>query len=270
MDPALVEGVITAALTRFRSVNDLEVTLEANPTSVEAGRFRDFRSAGVNRVSVGVQALNDADLTALGRRHTVAEALAAVELSQAVFARSSFDLIYARQNQTLIQWESELGRALELAGEHLSLYQLSIEEGTAFFDRRSRGGLRGLPDEDLQADMFELTQVMTADAGLPAYETSNHARPGSESRHNLTYWRGGDWLGIGPGAHGRLTINGDRVATATALSPSTWLAQVHKVGHGTEVRESLAPADAEIEYLMMGLRIGEGIDLGRIRTLHIE
>ena len=269
MDPTVVEGVITAATSRFRTVNDLEVTLEANPTSVEAGRFRAFRAAGVNRVSIGVQALNDADLAALGRRHSVAEAISAIGLSREIFERSSFDLIYARQNQSLTQWESELSRALGLAGDHLSLYQLSIEEGTAFFDRRARGGLRGLPDEDLQADLFEMTQVMTEAAGLPAYEISNHARPGSESRHNFIYWRGGQWLGIGPGAHGRLGVGSARVATATLPGPQAWLAQVRDRGHGLVSDESLSGQDVDIEYLMMGLRLAEGVDLDQLGVVRL-
>ena len=259
MPPPTVEAVINAALGHWRTVNDIEITLEANPTSAEADRFRDFRAAGVNRVSIGVQALRDSDLHRLGRLHSVAEARRAVELAQRQFDRSSFDLIYARQDQTAQEWEGELSEALRWGSDHLSLYQLTIEDGTAFGDRAARGRLPGLPEEDVQADMFEITQSLCDNAGLPAYEISNHARAGQESRHNLVYWRGGDWVGVGPGAHGRLTIDGHRVATEAITSPVQWAKRVSEEGTGESVRHVLSTADDTAERLMMGLRTTEGI-----------
>jgi oxygen-independent coproporphyrinogen-3 oxidase len=259
MSPELVGAILEAVRETWTVANDLEVTLEANPTSVEAGRFRGYRDAGVNRVSVGIQALNDRDLKALGRMHSVAEAKAAFGLAREVFQRVSFDLIYARQGQGLADWRGELAEALAMAGDHLSLYQLTIEDGTAFGDRFRRGRLKGLPDEDLAADMYLLTQEMTEAAGLPAYEVSNHARPGAQSRHNLIYWRSGDWAGIGPGAHGRLTLGGRRVATETPLSPLGWLRQVETTGSGEGGREVVAAEEALSEAVMMGLRLAEGL-----------
>jgi oxygen-independent coproporphyrinogen-3 oxidase len=259
MSPDLVGAILEKVRATWAAANDLEVTLEANPTSVEAGRFRGYRHAGVNRVSVGIQALRDADLKALGRMHSVAEAKAAFGLARDVFDRVSFDLIYARQGQGLDDWRAELREALAMAGDHLSLYQLTIEDGTAFGDRFRRGRLRGLPDEDLAADMYLLTQEMTEAAGLPAYEVSNHARPGAESRHNLIYWRSGDWAGIGPGAHGRLTVDGARVATETPLSPLGWLRQVETTGSGEGGREVVGAEDVRAEAVMMGLRLAEGL-----------
>jgi oxygen-independent coproporphyrinogen-3 oxidase len=261
MSPELVGAILAKVRETWVVANDLEVTLEANPTSVEAGRFRGYRDAGVNRVSVGIQALNDRDLKALGRLHSVAEARSAFALARDVFDRVSFDLIYARQSQSLAEWRAELREALALAADHLSLYQLTIEDGTAFGDRFRRGRLRGLPEEDLAADMYLLTQEMTEAAGLPAYEVSNHARPGAESRHNLIYWRSGDWAGIGPGAHGRLTIGGVRIATQTPLSPVGWLRQVETSGSGEEARETVAADDVQAERVMMGLRLSEGLQL---------
>ena len=261
MSPDLVGAILEAVRGTWVVANDLEVTLEANPTSVEAGRFRGYRDAGVNRVSVGIQALNDPDLKALGRMHSVAEAKAAFGLAREVFDRVSFDLIYARQEQSLAAWRAELREALAMAADHLSLYQLTIEDGTAFGDRFRRGRLRGLPEEDLAADMYLLTQEMTEAAGLPAYEVSNHARPGAESRHNLIYWRSGDWAGIGPGAHGRLTLGGVRVATETPLSPLGWLRQVETTGTGEGAREFVGAEDARAEAVMMGLRLAEGMAL---------
>ncbi len=209
MAPDTVSAILERIRAHWPVANDLEVTLEANPGSVEAGRFRGYADAGVNRVSVGVQALNDADLRRLGRLHTVEEALAALEIARNTFERVSFDLIYARQGQTLEEWRAELSGALEFAADHLSLYQLSIEPGTAFGDRYDAGKLRGLPDEDLSAEMYLLTQEMCETAGFHAYEVSNHAKPGAESRHNQIYWRYGDYAGIGPGAHSRLTVDGN-------------------------------------------------------------
>jgi oxygen-independent coproporphyrinogen-3 oxidase len=261
MSPDLVGAILEKVRATWIVANDLEVTLEANPTSVEAGRFRGYRDAGVNRVSVGIQALRDADLKALGRMHSVAEAKAALDLAREVFDRVSFDLIYARQAQELADWRAELAEALAMAADHLSLYQLTIEDGTAFGDRFRRGRLKGLPDEDLAAEMYLLTQEMTEAAGLPAYEVSNHARPGTESRHNLIYWRSGDWAGVGPGAHGRLTLGGVRVATETPLSPLGWLRQVETAGSGEADRETVAEEDVRAEAVMMGLRLAEGLQV---------
>lgn len=260
MAPGTAEALLSALGKHWRLANDLEVTLEANPTSVEAGKFRDFRSAGVNRVSVGLQALNDPDLKALGRLHTAEEGKRAFEVARDTFDRVSFDLIYARQNQSLTDWEVELCEALTLAADHLSLYQLTIESGTAFADRFARGGLKGLPNEDVSADMFELTQQLTAAADLPAYETSNHARPGAESRHNLIYWNSGDWAAIGPGAHGRLTIDGKRWATEAPKAPGAWLSAVAK-GEGQETRTMLSSKEYEEERIMMGLRLKKGLHI---------
>ena len=258
MAPSTAEAIIGALGRHWRLANDLEVTLEANPTSVEADKFRDFRSAGINRVSIGLQALNDADLKALGRLHTADEGTHAFDVAQSTFDRVSFDLIYARQNQSISDWEAELSRALSLAADHISLYQLTIEPGTAFADRFARGGLRGLPDEDVSADMFEVTQQLTVDAGLPAYETSNHAKPGAESRHNLIYWNCGDWVAIGPGAHGRLTLEGTRWATEAPKAPNAWLSAVAERS-GQETRTRLSPEEQEEERVMMGLRLTDGI-----------
>ena len=260
MDPETVDSVITSARAAWPTANDIEITLEANPTSVEAGRFRAYAEAGVNRVSIGIQALNDPDLKMLGRLHTAAEARAAFEVARKTFPRISFDLIYARQNQTLANWRAELTEALDLAADHLSLYQLTIEPGTAFGDRFARGRLPGLPDEDLAADMYELTQDMTGAAGLHAYEISNHAAQDAESRHNLVYWRAHDWLGVGPGAHGRFTdATGIRIATEAHAMPSKWLDAVERTGNGESLRRTLDPREATDEAVMMGLRLSEGV-----------
>lgn len=267
MPPELVAAVLEAVRRTWRMTNDAEVTLEANPTSVEAGRFRGYRDAGVNRISMGIQALRDDDLRALGRLHSVAEARAAFDIARGTFARVSFDLIYARQGQGLADWQAELHEALSMAADHLSLYQLTIEDGTAFGDRFARGRLPGLPDDDLGADLFLATQDICEAAGLPAYEVSNHAAPGAESRHNLIYWRGGDYAGIGPGAHGRLTLAGGRVATDTPRMPAAWLDRVEKAGSGEMPRVPVPPEEQALEYLMMGLRLSEGIDLVRYRHL---
>ena len=254
MDPATVEAVIDAIVDVWDISRGIEVTLEANPTSAESQRFRDFRTAGVNRLSLGVQALNDTDLHFLGRRHSVNEGLAAIELAKKVFNRSSFDLIYARPGQTASQWMAELSRALSLGTDHLSLYQLTVEEGTALAPRYAAGEF-SLPGEDEQADMFALTRDLTEAAGLPAYEISNHARPGMECHHNLTYWLGGDYLGIGPGAHGRLWT----LATAGHHSPTTWLHQVLDLGHGSKICENMSAAERAMELVMTGLRTRRGI-----------
>ena len=267
MDPKLVAALLDRIRSAWPSANDMEVTLEANPGSVEAGRFRAYADAGVNRLSMGVQALNDRDLRALGRLHTVTDARRAFDIARRAFPRVSFDLIYGRQGQSLADWRTELTDALAMAVDHLSLYQLTIEEGTAFGDRLRVGKLTGLPSEDLGAEMYDLTQELAESAGMPAYEVSNHARMGSESRHNLIYWRYGDYAGIGPGAHGRLTIGGQRVATETHRAPSEWLAAVEAQGHGEVARSCLSLKDQSAEYLLMGMRLAEGIDLERYRAL---
>ena len=266
MSPDLVSEVIEAARRGWRWSNDVEITLEANPGSVEAGRFAGYRMAGVNRISMGVQALNDTDLRRLGRIHTVAEARGAFDIARAEFDRVSFDLIYARQDQSLADWRAELSEALAMAIDHLSLYQLTVEDGTAFADRFRAGGLRGLPEDDLAADMYALTQEICAAHGLPGYEVSNHARPGAESRHNLIYWRYGDYAGVGPGAHGRLTLNGQRFATEAPRAPGLWLDAV-KAGRGELARDALTPHDQGVEYLMMCLRLSEGLDMERFTGL---
>lgn len=262
MQPETVAAVIERAREIWPFANDLEISLEANPGSVEAGRFAGYRDAGVNRISMGIQALNDADLRRLGRIHSVAEAKAAFDIARNCFDRVSFDLIYARQGQSLAAWKTELDEALSMAIDHLSLYQLTIEDGTAFGDRYARGKLRGLPEDDTAADMYLATQEITAAHGMAGYEISNHAKPGAESRHNLIYWRYGDYAGIGPGAHGRLTLNGTRYATETQLAPGAWLEAVNK-GNGESLRESLSSEDAAAEYLMMGMRLTEGLDMVR-------
>nr|WP_238381112.1 radical SAM family heme chaperone HemW [Alkalilacustris brevis] len=269
MEAETVAAVLQAVQAAWPLANDLEVTLEANPRSVEAARFKAYRDAGVNRVSMGMQALNDADLRRLGRLHSVQEGIAAFETAQAVFDRVSFDLIYARQDQSLKAWESELSQALGMAADHLSLYQLTIEAGTAFGARAAGGRLHGLPDDDVSADMYMITQDICEGFGFSGYETSNHAAPGAESRHNLIYWRSGDYAGIGPGAHGRLTLPGrGRIATETPLSPDAWLARVEKTGDGTSRESPLPPEDQAMEYLMMALRLTEGCDLERYARLN--
>ena len=266
MSPDLVDQILSKIFSLWPRSNALEVSLEANPTSVEAGRFKGYQQAGVNRISLGVQALNDADLKRLGRLHSVKEAHLAFDISRSAFDRVSFDLIYARQNQTLSDWQFELQQALSMAVDHVSLYQLTIEQGTAFGDRYAIGKLSGLPNEDLGADLFEATQDICSKFGFPAYEISNHAKPGAECQHNMVYWRYGDYAGIGPGAHGRLTINGQRHATAAFRNPSDWLEAVGK-GCGDKVNEPLLARDQAAEYLVMGLRINDGIDRARYNAL---
>ena len=267
MDPEVVDAILTKVRATWSIANDIEVTLEANPTSVEAGRFAGYRDAGVNRVSMGIQALNDADLKALGRLHTASEAMQAFEIARDTFNRVSFDLIYARQGQSLTDWMAELKQALGLAIDHLSLYQLTIEEGTAFGDRYAAGKLRGLPDDDAAADMYAATQDICGEAGLRSYEVSNHARPECESVHNKIYWAYGDYAGIGPGAHGRLTIAGKRYATEAPLLPAQWLSQVHKTGSGEATRERLDRQDQLAEFLLMGMRLREGVMVSRYPEL---
>ena len=267
MDPNLVAAVIARIKATWTMRNNPEITLEANPGSIEAGRFAGYRDAGITRVSMGMQAMNDADLQKLGRRHTAAEARTAFEIAKSCFERVSFDLIYARQDQDISQWADELQAALALAADHLSLYQLTIEDGTAFADRLARGGLKGLPKDDIAAEMYQVTQEVTDRAGLPAYEVSNHASADAESAHNLIYWRGGDYIGIGPGAHGRLTLGGIRWATEAPKSPAFWLKSVLSGQAGELPRQTLLPQDHALEYLMMSLRLKEGLDLARYNTM---
>lgn len=255
-----VRSVIEAAERHFGFDAGIEITLEANPTSADAGRFREYRAAGVNRVSLGVQALDDADLKALGRLHSVEEAMRAVDLAQTAFDRVSFDLIYARPGQSLAAWEAELARAIAVGCTHYSLYQLTFEEGTPFHAARARGLMRELDTETASA-MYELTHSRMQAAGLPAYEISNHARPGDESRHNLLYWRYGDYIGIGPGAHGRISVDGRKVATETVREPERWLSSVAEEGMALKAWDPVTPADSFTEALLMGLRLSEGVDL---------
>lgn len=266
MDPDVVAEILSKVRTLWPSANDLEVTLEANPGSVEAGRFAAYRQGGVSRVSMGVQALNDRDLRRLGRIHSVDEAKAAFEIARTTFDRVSFDLIYARQDQTLDAWKAELREALAMAIDHLSLYQLTIETGTAFGDRYAKGKLRGLPEDDLSADMYQVTGDICTEAGLEGYEVSNYAKPGSESRHNQIYWRYGDYVGIGPGAHGRLTLNGQRYATECWRNPTKWLEAV-ETQSAENVRRAISLPDQADEMMMMGLRLSEGVDLKRWENL---
>jgi oxygen-independent coproporphyrinogen-3 oxidase len=267
MDPATVGGILDAIGAAWNVAPDVEITLEANPTSVEAGRFRGYRTAGVNRLSIGVQALNDADLKALGRMHSTSEAVAAVKTAAAIFERRSIDLIYGRSpSHRPDQWHAELEQAIAIGGDHLSLYQLTIEPGTAF-EALHRAGKLAVPDETLGRALWDVTQETTAKHGLPAYEISNHARPGAESRHNLVYWRYHEYAGIGPGAHGRLVVDGKRRAQSTEKRPETWLDMVERSGHGLVEDEPLNPEEQGDEMLLMGLRLTEGIDLARYEAL---
>ncbi|MGO4706030.1 radical SAM family heme chaperone HemW [Microvirga sp. 2MCAF38] len=262
MKPETVGALLDAIGGAWAVDPNAEVTLEANPTSVEAERFRGYRAAGINRVSLGVQALNDHDLRRLGRMHSVDEALAAVKIAASIFERYSYDLIYARPDQTPETWKAELERAISYAVEHLSLYQLTIEPGT-WFERLHQAGKLVVPSDDEARVLYDLTQEICEKHGLPAYEVSNHARPGAESRHNLLYWRYGEYAGIGPGAHGRLVTGNARLATSTEKHPETWLAQVERDGHGIIEEEVLASESEGDEFLLMGLRLKEGIDPAR-------
>lgn len=270
MAPETVAAVLDAAREGWTFGNNIEITLEANPRSVEAARFEGYARAGVNRVSLGVQSLREPDLRRLGRLHDVGEARAAFGIAREVFDRVSFDLIYARQGQTLSDWEDELGEALDMAVDHLSLYQLTIEPGTAFWDRSQAGKLGGLPSDDLGADMYELTQEMCARAGMPAYEVSNHARSDAESRHNLVYWQYGDWVGVGPGAHGRFDLGPQRIESVAWRMPGRWLSAVEEAQDGDESRTAVGGDDQAIEYLMMGLRLSEGLDLARLHQMSLN
>ena len=267
MDPATVATLIADARRLFAPTADIEITLEANPTSTEIGRLRAFRDAGVNRVSLGVQSLNETDLARLGRQHNAHEAIAALELARTVFPRLSFDLIYARPGQTLPAWRAELRQALTLAADHLSLYQLTIEPGTVYEGMHRRGELT-LPDDDLAADLYDATAEEAARFGLLPYEVSNYAKPGAESRHNLAYWRYRDYAGIGPGAHGRITLDGTLYATRRHRAPEPWADRVERAGHGTTREDPVSQQDRAREMLLMGLRLSEGIDAARfeIRT----
>jgi oxygen-independent coproporphyrinogen-3 oxidase len=266
MQPSSVQAILDAIGKHWSIAPNVEVTLEANPTSVEAARFRGYRTAGVNRVSLGVQALDDASLKELGRLHTAQEALDAVAIARGNFERYSFDLIYARPRQTLDAWQAELRRAIAEAAEHLSLYQLTIEEGTPFYGLHKAGKL-AMPDDDLARDLYDLTQAVCADAGLPAYEVSNHARAGAECRHNLVYWRGYEYAGVGPGAHGRLNIDGRRYATETEKRPENWLTRVEETGSGLTINEKLTSGEVADEFLLMGLRLAEGIEPERFTAI---
>jgi oxygen-independent coproporphyrinogen-3 oxidase len=262
MNPATVATVLDAVARHWTVAPGAEITMEANPSSVEADRFRGYRAAGVNRVSLGVQALNDADLRFLGRLHNVEEAMRAVETARGIFPRISFDLIYARPGQTPAEWRREISAAIDRAADHLSLYQLTIEPGTRFFDLYKAGKLQ-VPDEDTAAALYAVTQEVCDARGMPAYEISNHAQPGAECRHNLVYWRYHEYAGIGPGAHGRLVFSDGRHATATIREPETWLKRVESWGDGLETNELLSREEEGDEMLLMGLRLVEGIDIAR-------
>jgi putative oxygen-independent coproporphyrinogen III oxidase len=266
MKPQTFGAILDAIGKHWRVAVDVEVTLEANPTSVEATRFKGYRAAGVNRVSLGVQALDDASLKALGRLHTAREALDAVAIARTAFDRYSFDLIYARPDQTPKMWADELNLAIAEAAEHLSLYQLTIEPETPFFGLHAAGKLK-TPDEATARALYDVTQDVCSRHRLPAYEISNHARPGAECRHNLVYWRGEEYAGIGPGAHGRLDIDGVRHAVATEKHPEAWLMRVEASGHGVVTDDRLNSEERADEFLLMGLRLAEGIDPARYAAL---
>ena len=266
MQPATVGGILDHIAALWQVDANAEITLEANPSSVEAERFRGYRGAGVNRVSLGVQALNDPDLKRLGRLHTVAEARVAIDIAARTFERVSFDLIYARTGQTVEAWRAELSEALAMAGGHLSLYQLTIEEGTPFAKLYAAGKLQ-VPDGDLASDLYDVTAELTARRGLPAYEISNHAKPGQESRHNLLYWRYGEYAGIGPGAHGRVVADGQRIPTTSERAPERWIEDVERAGHGQVGSAPLSRQEQADEALLMGLRLEEGLDLDRLARI---
>ena len=264
MSPSLVGTLLEKIASVWQLESDCEITLEANPTAFEADKMWGFKASGVNRISIGIQSLNDKDLKRLGRLHTAKEALKSFDVAQKVFKRTSFDLIYARQNQTLMEWKNELKQALNIGSDHISLYQLTIENGTAFGDRYAAGKLSSLPDEDLASDLFEITRELCDSNGLPAYEVSNHARMGHECRHNLIYWNYGDYAGIGPGAHGRLSLDQSRYSTETYRQPSQWLSEV-KSGSGNSSVTSLSCEDQATEMVLMGMRLSRGISIKRFK-----
>lgn len=264
MPPATVEAIINEVYKLWETEDNIEITLEANPTSVEIGKFSGFRDAGVNRVSLGVQSLRDNELKFLGRGHSAAEAIEAIELARKLFKRYSFDLIYARPNQTPADWEEELSQALKLADGHLSLYQLTIEENTAFYHAYAKGGFT-LPDDEEAEALYLLTEEKMRSSGFTAYEVSNYAKTGQESLHNLSYWNGTSYIGVGAGAHGRINVAGKRIATQTFKSPERWLENAESRGNAVEVWQDI-PINIEIEErLMMGLRLSEGIDYGNFQ-----
>jgi oxygen-independent coproporphyrinogen-3 oxidase len=267
IEPWVINDILNEIQKHWTTKDNFEVTLEANPGSVDAKNFKAYKSAGVNRISMGIQSLNEKDLKALGRTHTVREALSAFEIAKQNFTAVSFDLIYARQNQKLTQWEVELNQALDLGANHMSLYQLTIEQNTAFGDRYNRGLLKGLPSDDISAELYDITSDLCEDRGFSAYEVSNYAQEGSESVHNLVYWRYGDYIGIGPGAHGRLTVDGKRYATETFLSPEEWLTKVDNQGSGESFLSELSQEQQAAEMAMMGLRLNEGINFKRFESL---
>ena len=266
MEPDTVEAILSAIETHWPLAENVEISLEANPTSVEAERFKAYQSLGINRLSLGIQSLRDDQLKFLGRRHSVQEARSAIELARSIFPRISFDLIYARPDQSIQAWAAELGEALELAADHLSLYQLTIEQGTPFFDLHRTGKLT-VPDQDLAASLYEITQELTGDAGFDTYEISNHAKPEAQCRHNLVYWRYHDYAGIGPGAHGRLTTRDGKVATACERNPEIWWQQANVKGHGMVTSEILTREEQSDELLVMNLRLLEGMDQRRYQSL---
>ncbi|MCY4303993.1 MAG: radical SAM family heme chaperone HemW [Aestuariivita sp.] len=266
MSSNTIEEILSHISKNWKFSPNIEITLEANPTSIEAEKFKNFHAAGINRISIGIQALNNYDLRRLGRRHNVKDALNALEIAQNLFPSVSFDLIYARQHQTINQWTNELKQALSLGIDHVSLYQLTIEENTAFGDRYQADKLNGLPNEAIAADMYLVTQNTCEEAGLVRYEISNHAKPGAESKHNLIYWCYGDYVGIGPGAHGRLTLNDVRYATEAKKMPDDWLSAI-ETGIDHTIRMPLSSLEQAYEYLLLGLRIREGIDQKRYALL---
>ena len=267
MSPETVNTILEHVRSLWPTSNEIEITLEANPTSVEAEKFHGFHQSGVNRLSMGIQALNDIDLKRLGRMHTASEAKHAFDVAKKYFDRVSFDLIYARQDQSIEAWKNELNEAASMAIDHLSMYQLTIEPETRFGELFERGNLSGLPSDTLAADMYEATIEQTIKMGMPAYEISNHAIPGSESKHNLIYWRYGDYVGVGPGAHGRITENGNRIATISIKNPERWIAAVEANGTASSDNEIIDPVDQASEYLMMSFRLSEGSDINRFNAL---
>lgn len=267
MLPETVHVILETIARLWPLSNDIEITLEANPTSVEAQKFHGFREAGVNRLSMGIQALNDTDLKRLGRMHTAHEAKNAFDVAKKYFDRVSFDLIYARQDQSITDWKIELQEAANMSVDHLSLYQLTIEPETRFGELFERGNLSGLPNDNVSADMYEVTQEITQKYNMPAYEISNHSKPGSESKHNLIYWRYGDYVGVGPGAHGRLSVDDQRIATVSKRNPENWINTVETTGTASADTEIISPDDQASEYLMMSLRLSEGADVSRFNNL---